>query len=103
MKRAELRRKARLILCVSDKAGIEEIKCAYRKLAKKFHPDLNDGDRNLTDKFKQISEAYEILTRDKNDQSYIMDKNEVWTPDDQSFMDDKSYWEWWKKRYGDLI
>ncbi|AGL03474.1 J domain-containing protein [Desulfoscipio gibsoniae] len=103
MRRAELRRKARLILCVSDKAGIEEIKHAYWKLAKKFHPDLNGGDQSLTDKFKQITEAYEILTQDKNDHSYIMGKNEVWNPDNRSFMDDKSYWEWWKKMYGDLI
>jgi DnaJ-class molecular chaperone len=45
-----------------ERTGIrEEIKQAYRKLALKFHPDKNDGDRFFEDRFKHIQEAYEIL------------------------------------------
>lgn len=45
----------------SAKATDEEIKSAYRNLAKKYHPDLNGGDTSLSEKFKDINEAYEIL------------------------------------------
>jgi molecular chaperone DnaJ len=46
--------------CRKD-ASIEEIKGAYRKLAKEFHPDRNDGDHSCEQRFKEISEAYEVL------------------------------------------
>src|SRR5271165_1429388 len=42
-------------------ASIEEIKGSYRKLAKEFHPDRNPGDSNCEHKFKEISEAYDVL------------------------------------------
>ena len=45
----------------SAKATEDEIKSAYRNLAKKYHPDLNGGDTSLSEKFKDINEAYEIL------------------------------------------
>ena len=48
-------------LGVSKTATDEEIKSAYRKLAKKFHPDHNQGDKNAEEKFKAINEAYEVL------------------------------------------
>lgn len=50
------------ILGVSKDASQKEIKKAYRKLAKKHHPDMNDGDSKSSEKFKEISEAYEILS-----------------------------------------
>src|SRR6056297_967952 len=50
------------ILGVDKDASQKEIKKAYRKLAKKYHPDMNDGDEKASDKFKEISEAYEILS-----------------------------------------
>lgn len=50
------------ILGVSKDASQKEIKKAYRKLAKKYHPDTNDGDEKSSEKFKEISEAYEILS-----------------------------------------
>lgn len=50
------------ILGVSKDADEKEIKSAYRKLAKKYHPDLNKGDEGAADKFKEISEAYEVLS-----------------------------------------
>jgi curved DNA-binding protein len=49
------------ILGVSRDASREEIKKAYRKLAVKFHPDRNPDDRNAEDKFKEATEAYEVL------------------------------------------
>jgi molecular chaperone DnaJ len=48
-------------LGVSKKASDEEIKKAYRKLARKYHPDRNQGDKAAEDKFKEISAAYDIL------------------------------------------
>jgi molecular chaperone DnaJ len=52
-------------LGVAKNASDDDIKKAYRKLAKKYHPDTNDGDEEAEKKFKEIVEAYEILS-DKN-------------------------------------
>jgi molecular chaperone DnaJ len=48
-------------LGVSKKASEDEIKKAYRKLARKYHPDRNPGDKEAEDKFKEISAAYDVL------------------------------------------
>ncbi|MGF1537944.1 MAG: DnaJ C-terminal domain-containing protein [Elainellaceae cyanobacterium] len=50
------------ILGVSQAATAEEIKSAYRKLARRYHPDLNPGDRAAEESFKTVGEAYEILS-----------------------------------------
>lgn len=50
------------VLGVSKKATEKEIKRAYRKLARKYHPDVNPGDRDAEEKFKEINEAHEVLT-----------------------------------------
>ena len=50
------------ILGVDRKARLAEIKRAYRRLARKFHPDLNPGDKRAEERFKQISEAYDVLS-----------------------------------------
>jgi DnaJ-class molecular chaperone len=49
------------VLGVHKTASADEITKAYRKLAKKLHPDLNPGDKTAEDKFKQVSQAYSIL------------------------------------------
>ena len=50
------------MLGVGRGVGEEEIKKAYRKLALKYHPDRNPGDKQAEEKFKEISEAYQVLT-----------------------------------------
>lgn len=50
------------VLGVAKTASEEEIKKAYRKLAKKYHPDMNQGDKGAEAKFKELNEAYEVLS-----------------------------------------
>ena len=49
------------ILGLSKSASDTEIKSSYRKSAMKYHPDRNPGDKKAEEKFKEISEAYEVL------------------------------------------
>lgn len=58
------------LLGVSRSASADEIKKAYRKLAVKYHPDKNPGDKEAEEKFKEISEAYEVLKDDKKKAMY---------------------------------
>jgi len=50
------------ILGVKPDASVEQVQKAYRKLAKKFHPDLNPGNRKAEEEFKRISAAYDLLS-----------------------------------------
>ncbi len=58
------------LLGVARKASVKDIRAAYRKLARKYHPDLNPGDKSAEEKFKQIQEAYEVLSDTKKRQMY---------------------------------
>src|SRR5258706_8281944 len=58
------------LLGVSRKAPQKEIRQAYRKLARKYHPDLNPGDKSSEEKFKQVQEAYDVLSDAKKRQMY---------------------------------
>src|ERR1700691_100843 len=57
-------------LGVECSADAEEIRKAYRKLARKHHPDLNPGDKAAEDRFKKVQEAYDVLSDDKKKQMY---------------------------------
>jgi len=58
------------LLGVPRKGNLKDIRAAYRKLARKYHPDLNPGDKSAEEKFKQIQEAYEVLSDTKKRQMY---------------------------------
>jgi len=58
------------LLGVSKKASAKDIRTAFRKLARKYHPDLNPGDKSSEEKFKQLQEAYDILSDSKKRQMY---------------------------------
>ncbi len=58
------------ILGVSENATLDEIKKAYRKLAKQYHPDANPGNKEAEERFKEISEAYNVLSDPQKRQQY---------------------------------
>ncbi len=58
------------VLGVRRNASAEEIRKAYKRLARKHHPDLNPGDKSAEDRFKRIQEAYDVLNDSKKRQMY---------------------------------
>jgi len=58
------------ILGISKNASKEDIKKAYRRLAHQYHPDKTSGDKTKEEKFKEINEAYQVLTNDKKRAEY---------------------------------
>jgi molecular chaperone DnaJ len=58
------------VLGVGKNASDEEIKKAYRKLARKYHPDRNDGDKQAEERFKEISQAHDVLSDPEKRQAY---------------------------------
>lgn len=63
------------VLGIKKTASSAEIKSAYRKLARKYHPDLNKDDKTAAEKFKEISSAYDILGNEEKRKKY--DNNEI--------------------------
>ena len=60
------------VLGVDEKAGADEIKKKYRVLAKKYHPDRNQGNKQAEERFKDVSEAYDVLKDDQKRRQYDM-------------------------------
>lgn len=58
------------LLGVPRKASAKDIRTAFRKLARRYHPDLNPGDKSAEEKFKQLQEAYDVLSDTKKRQMY---------------------------------
>src|SRR5579863_9649953 len=57
-------------LSVPRTASVDDIRKAYRKLARKYHPDLNPGDKSAEERFKNVQEAYDVLSDTKKKQMY---------------------------------
>jgi len=83
------------ILGVSRNASAKEIKQAYRKLARKYHPDVNPGDKGAEARFKEINAAYEVLSDPENRKKYDQ-FGENWQHADQFAQAG------WKGPYGDF-
>src|SRR5688572_1670917 len=69
-----------IVLGVQREATAADIKRAYRRLARRFHPDINPGDREAAARFRQILEAYETLTDPERRRRY--DTGALGRPDD---------------------
>jgi len=68
------------VLGLSKSATAEEIKKAYRQKAKKFHPDVNKEDENAAEKFKEVAEAYEILSDSQKRAAYDQYGHDAFDP-----------------------
>lgn len=89
------------ILGVSRNASSEDIKKAYRKLARRYHPDLNPGNKEAEEKFKEIQEAYEVLSKEDKRKAYDMYGSTGFHPGSE-----RTTWRWsegpseWGVRFG---
>ena len=109
------------ILGFKSNASYDDIKKAYRKLSLKFHPDKNDGDDFFTEHFKELQEAYEILSNEKKRKIYHTERgftqpfedqneNQSFPPEIEFFNSSKDTFESdeqitfsWKTNYADKV
>ncbi|WP_246104346.1 J domain-containing protein [Treponema pectinovorum] len=92
------------ILGASKTATQEEIKNAYRKLAMKYHPDRNLGDKNSEEMFKKISSAYDVLGDETkrrqydsygSSQSYYGQRQSAWNTGEETYSQyGDPFWQW---------
>jgi len=87
------------LLGLKQTATLDDIKNSYRRLSKKFHPDVNDGDAFFAERFKDIQEAYELLSNTERRKIYDLkysnksetsSNNSNFTPEIEFFTSDKS-------------
>lgn len=105
------------VLWVSKNANSEEIKKAYRKLAMKYHPDRNKGDKTAEEKFKEINQAYNVLSDENKRKQYDMFGSTWWwnpfswwnpfgwngwsySSSWFSWFEDLFWWMWWTQAGG---
>lgn len=102
------------VLEINQTATDDEIKIAYRKMAKKYHPDLNGGSKAAEQKMKEVNEAYNILIKHKNQQSsnntyhsgsyYHSDSGNAYSNSYQSSYEQNSQQQWnendWNNPFG---
>ncbi len=67
------------ILGVKEGASEDEIKLAYHKLAKQYHPDLNKGDPKANEKFIELQDAYNAILNQKENQEDLSCSKETWS------------------------
>ena len=67
---AEAARDLYAILGVARDVDAEALRTAYRKLARKYHPDVNPGDKSAEERFKEISRAWEVLENPERRRNY---------------------------------
>jgi len=85
------------ILGVDRNADEKEIKRAYRRLARKYHPDLNPGDKEAEKKFKEINEAYEVLSDPEKRKRYD-ELGAAWNAYGQQ--NTEQFWQDFYRKYG---
>ena len=73
------------VLGVSKSADEQEIKKAYRKLARQYHPDVNPGDKDAEEKFKEATEAYDVLSDTEKRARYDQMGHSAFDPNQQGF------------------
>lgn len=88
------------ILGLDKSAGQDDIKKAFRKLARRYHPDVNPGDKSAVEKFKEINEAYEVLSDPEKREKY--DRfGAQWQQYEQAGGRPEDFrWEQWRARPG---
>src|SRR5213082_2917641 len=74
-----------VLLGVEREATLEDIKRAYRRLSRRFHPDINPGDRTAEQRFRQIAEAYETLSDPDRRRRYDTSGRSAGSPEPGTF------------------
>lgn len=98
----EARRTARKILGVKERSNNKDLKRAYRRMAKKYHPDKNPGDQSANKKFILVKCAYELLAKDEPCPA-LLEQIRSWSsvPDDDKYVLDNpwGHFLWWREKF----